>query len=86
YYSQAGSLIQDIGASAAVDINRAATRNFAAGEQDLISRGLGNTTIRESMRRGVEDDRQRNLRTVDEQRRVALGGLAERRGLQEANL
>ncbi|MFP3386047.1 hypothetical protein, partial [Tritonibacter sp. SIMBA_163] len=29
YYSQAGSLIQDIGASAAVDINRAATRNFA---------------------------------------------------------
>ncbi len=86
YYATAGDQIADITMSAREDVDRSAARNFATGEQDLISRGLANTTIRESLRRGVEDDRQRQLRSLDEDRRVALAGMSERQALQEANL
>lgn len=87
-YGEARDLLRNIGSSAMEDINRQAIQDWGAGEQDLISRGLGNTTIRESVRRGVSEDRARRARAVDEMRMTQLGGLAERQagamgGLEE---
>lgn len=83
YFAQANSLIQDIGASAVEDISRGAQRSFAQNKQHLISAGLHNTTIMGSLIRGTEEDRRREMERVEEQRRVALGGLAERQASAE---
>lgn len=83
YFAQAGSLIQDIGASAVEDINRGSERSFAQNKQHLISSGLHNTTIMGSLIRGTEEDRRRETERVEEQRRVALGGLNERQASAE---
>jgi hypothetical protein len=79
YFDLAQQNIQNIGQAATEEIDRSARRNYATGRQGLISAGLGNTTITSSLQRGVEDDRQRQLRAVDEQRQTAIAGLAERR-------
>ncbi len=79
-YGRAGQYIQDIGQTAARDVNLGAERTYGGLEQDLVSRGLGNSTVLSSIARGVEDDRRRAMERVEEQRRVALGGLAERFG------
>ncbi len=83
YFAQANSLIQDIGTSAVEEINRGSERSFALGRQGLISSGLSNTTITGSLVRGTEEDRQRELQRVDEQKRTALGGLSERQASAE---
>lgn len=49
------------------DIGRQYERFGAQNEQDLISRGLGNTTVRTSTQRGIEEDRGRALRNSQEQ-------------------
>lgn len=79
YFDTAQQNIQNIGSAATEEVDRSARRNLASGRQGLISAGLGNTTITGSLNRGVEDDRQRQLRAIDEQRQIALSGLAERR-------
>lgn len=49
------------------DVNRSYERLGASNRQDLISRGLGNTTVLSSTERGIEEDRQRALRNSQEQ-------------------
>lgn len=83
FYDTAAQRIEGIGGAATEEVDRSARRNFASGRQGLISSGLGNTTIQSSLQRGVEDDRQRQLRAVDEQRQTALSGVAERRAAAE---
>lgn len=78
YFAQANSLIQDIGSSAIEDINRGSERSFAMGRQHLISSGLSNTTITNSLIRGTEEDRRREMERVEEQRATAQAGLNER--------
>ena len=49
------------------DINRNSDRFNARNTQDLITRGLGNTTVLNSTQRGIEEDRQRALQNSQEQ-------------------
>lgn len=74
-YGEAMNLIDQIGASARTEIQDQAARAQASGAQDLVSRGLGNTTIRSAMQRGIMADTQR-----------ALGAQAEREAGQKAGL
>jgi len=52
-YQDILSLIGGLGATGRERISRSMERNLAQSEQDLTSRGLGNTTIRSSVRRGI---------------------------------
>ena len=45
------ALLDTLGQTQLSDIQQNTTRELARSEQDLIGRGLGNTTIRESVRR-----------------------------------
>lgn len=65
-YSQAQSMMQGIGQSARQRVLQDHVRNIARSEQDLISRGLGNTTVRESVRRGIGEDAERAMQQIDE--------------------
>lgn len=60
-------LLGDLGESQFGRIDQTRQRERGRAEQDLISRGLGNTTIRESVLRGVEDDAQRAQSELTEQ-------------------
>lgn len=55
------------GQQAQEDINRQYDRFGASSDQDLMNRGLSNTTVRSSVQRGVEEDRGRALRNSQEQ-------------------
>lgn len=65
-YGQAEQLTADLGQSALRDVNRGAERTQALGRQDLISSGLGSTTMVGSMLRGTEEDRRRAAERVEE--------------------
>lgn len=78
-YDQAQSMVQGLGQSAITDANRSSTRAGAATRQQLISSGLGNTTIVGSMMRGNEEDRQRAMERINEQQASMRAGLATQR-------
>lgn len=65
-YGEALANIRGLGEAQEQRIGREATRETGRAEQDLISRGLGNTTIRESVRRGIEEDAQLNRQQLAE--------------------
>lgn len=75
-FSQARSALQNVGQSAASDINLGAKRSLASGKQNLISAGLGNTTITGSLQRGVEADRRRAMTQSEESLAQLQSGLA----------
>ncbi len=92
-YDGVESMLQNLGVAERERINMGAQRESARAEQDLISRGLGNTTIRESVKRGVEDDRNRaNLEVENQvaQQRASVGlqraGATERMGFNRADM
>ena len=82
-YSQADDLSSIIGRQAAQDVNRGAQRGQAMGIQNLISSGLGNTTITGAMMRGVEEDRRRAMQGVEEQKAQQQMGLLTQQAGQE---
>ncbi len=82
-YSQAGDLSSIIGRQAAQDVNRGAQRGQAVGLQNLISSGLGNTTITGAMMRGVEEDRRRGMQAVEEGKAGRQMGLLTQQAGQE---
>ncbi len=82
-YSQAGDLSSVIGRQATQDISRGAQRGQAMGMQQLISSGLGNTTITGAMMRGVEEDRRRAMQGVEEQKAQQQMGLMTQQAGQE---
>lgn len=57
-YTRGLANLQGAGDQALSDVNRDYERMAANQDQDLISRGLRNSTVRQSVQRGVEDDRQ----------------------------
>lgn len=65
-YDQSLALLDTLGQSDRERIDMGSARAQASANQDLINRGLGNTTIRSSVQRGIEDDRQRAQREVTE--------------------
>lgn len=62
----AQSELQGLGDTSRFNINRRYDQQQANQLQDLTRRGLGNTTILSSVRRGVEEDRGRALTSLDE--------------------
>ena len=55
------SYADQLGQSRAAEINRAATQQQASAAQGLVSRGLGNSTIVDSVNRGIASDKQSQL-------------------------
>jgi hypothetical protein len=74
-----------VGEVARERIDRDALQNLASAQQGLVSRGLGNTTVRETTRRGVEQDRQFAQRGVDEQQAQLRSGLLMQQAGQQAS-
>lgn len=86
-YSEMTSLLENLGQQQAERIDISETRDLATSEQDLITRGLGNTTIRGAERRGIKEDASRERRGLSEdvgrQKAAVLGqqaGAEERMG------
>lgn len=65
-YNDAFANLKGLGESAKSDIRQQTIRNKAASSQDLMSRGLGNTTITATNNRGIEDDAARQEQAVNE--------------------
>lgn len=82
-FGKAQKMTKDMGRSAIEDTEMARTQRLAGAEQDLISRGLGNTTIRGSMQRGINADADRNIRAIREGVNAQRSGLfAQQAGAQ----
>jgi len=79
-YGQIMSHLDKLGETARARIGEQAARARASSEQDLTSRGLGNTTIRETTRRGIAAEEEKALQSAEEglaaQKASALGNLA----------
>ncbi len=60
-YNQVQEKIAGQGATRAADIRADAAQKLGSGTQGLINRGLGNTTVLDSVGRGIGFDEQRNL-------------------------
>ena len=65
-FQEALGEISTLGDAARTRVDQTATREKGRAEQDLISRGLGNTTIRESVRRGITDDQSLQHQGINE--------------------
>lgn len=74
-YDQAANLMSTMGQTANRRIGENQTKNLASSEQDLITRGLGNTTIRNSARRGINVDAENARQDVNERVAGAQAGL-----------
>jgi len=77
-YSQAFNQISQLGGTAARDIATREKQTLAQTEQDLVNRGLGNTTIRTNARRAVSNDATRARTTLAESLAGQRAGLLER--------
>ena len=83
-YGQAFDLLENLGESEREQVDIRGIRDFASSDQDLTTRGLGNTTIRDSVRRGVGEDVDRSKRAITEQEgRQKAGVLQARAGAEE---
>ena len=82
-YARAEELMAGTGESARQAIGELAQTTQATGTQDLITRGLGNTTITGALARGVASDKARNLLQLQEQEAMQKAGLAERGAMGE---
>jgi hypothetical protein len=92
-YDDAQGLLADLGQTDRRRIDETRQQAMAGSDQDLISRGLGNTTIRQSIQRGISSDAERAQQSVTEQtgrqRAALLQGLAgteERSGQMLASM
>jgi hypothetical protein len=85
-YDQAAALQQGMGNTQMNQINQAETKSKGQSEQDLISRGLGNTTVRSSVNRGIEADATNARNSVAEAVANAKSGLATQRAGAEESL
>jgi hypothetical protein len=78
FFGGASSLLDGMGSTENRRIDRAETQALANSEQDLVTRGLGNTTIRESARRGVRSDAEDARQALAERVAGMRSGLMER--------
>jgi len=80
-YNDVLNKIGGLGAARATEIRDEAKRATAASTQGLIDRGLGNTTVLDSQRRGVASDMERRLIENDESVRGQQAGYMTQLGL-----
>ena len=85
-FKKAFEQIQGVGDVARQRVEQGKVRGQASAEQDLISRGLGNTTIRSSVRRGIADDAELQQQGIDEMVAQQRSGLFERRAGMQFNV
>jgi len=85
-FGEAEALLGRIGEAARADITTQAARAKATSEQDLISRGLGQTTIRESAKRGISADEAKALQAQSESEAAQKAGLLTQRAGSELAL
>lgn len=78
-YQQILSSLGGQGKSAYRRIDQGTTQALGASDQDLTSRGLGNTTIRSTAQRGIRSDAENAKLAVDEQVAGMKAGVMERR-------
>lgn len=85
-FERARGELSKVGGAARTRIGQSREQRLASSEQNLISRGLGNTTIRGSARRGIESDIGLEQQSLDEMLAGRRSGLEERAGGFELNL
>ena len=76
-YGDARETVAGLGDAERNRIQREQQRQLAQTEQDLISRGLGNTTIRQTARRGVQSDAERAQAELTERLAQQRAGLMQ---------
>lgn len=76
-----GGLMGAFGQSASEQAERSATRQKGRTTQSAVSRGIGNTTVLDTMQRGVEEDKLRALRDIEERVARQRAGVVE--GVQD---
>jgi hypothetical protein len=84
--AQAEERMAGFGEAGRARLDQDLIRQMAEAEQGLISRGLGNTTVRTSARRGVAEDIERARQALDERVAAQQAGLLERRAGMQADL
>lgn len=84
-FQTARNEIEGAGASARRDILGNQTKQLAANTASARSRGLGNSTVLDSMRRGTVMDTGRNLASLGENLAQQRSGLAERQAAARAS-
>lgn len=84
-YGQAYNLAGNLGTSGQRQINDARVQNAAATDQNLTSRGLGQTTIRQSAMRGVNDSAQNATQNLNEQVAGMKSGILQNQAGAVAN-
>lgn len=80
-YNDVIAKVSGIGQARANDINAASARALASGSQQLIDRGLGNSTVQSSLNRGVESDRNRQLTQLSDDQARMVGDYMSQLGL-----
>ena len=84
-YNRVLGKIDSIGTARTNAINNAAARQQGLQDQQLINRGLGNTTVQASVNRGIQGDRQQALtQLADDQARLS-GDFMSQLGLAGLN-
>jgi len=74
-YGQAQGKAETFGTTGRADIIEGRDASLAQSEQDLISRGVGNTTVRTDTRRGIGNDAERNIQALNEKVAMMQAGL-----------
>ena len=78
-YQEILGLYENLGTAGMERIGQQEGRMTAASEQDLTNRGLGNTTIRGSMARGIADDAELQRQGLRESVAMQKAGVMERK-------
>lgn len=85
-YDQAAALQSGMGTAQNTAINQGETKAKAQSDQDLTSRGLGNTTVRSTAQRGIASDATNARSAVAESVAGAKAGLLTQRAGAEQNI
>lgn len=85
-YAQANNLLGTQGNAAKSAAQAAGVQQQGAAAQSLMSRGLGNTTVVDSTRRGINADTQRQIAAIDEAVAGQKAGLLTQQAGAQMNL
>ena len=85
-FTEAAGQLAQLGEAGRTRIKTGATKSIAASEQDLISRGLGTSTIRMTAQRGIMSDAERARQELEEGLAAQRAGLSERRAGAEMQI
>lgn len=85
-FGKAMSLMDQVGGAARTRIAEQAQKATAAAEQDLISRGLGSTTVRQAERRGIATTAERATQEAEERTAAQKAGMLTQRAGAEMQI